>query len=33
MRKGVNGLKPRKCNFVEYHCLMIRTDLLTPFLI
>ena len=24
----VNTLKPRKCNFVEYHCLMIRTDLL-----
>ena len=24
----LNRLKPRKCNFVEYHCLMIRTDLL-----
>jgi len=26
--KILNRLKPRKCNFVEYHCLMIRTDLL-----
>jgi GT2 family glycosyltransferase len=26
--KILQKLKPRKCNFVEYHCLMIRTDLL-----
>ena len=24
----INKLKPRKCNYVEFHCLMIRTDLL-----
>jgi GT2 family glycosyltransferase len=27
-KKILNSLKPRKCNFVEFHCLMIRTDLL-----
>lgn len=27
-KKILNRLKPRKCNFVEYHCLMIKTDLL-----
>ena len=26
--KILDSLKPRKCNFVEYHCLMIKTDLL-----
>jgi hypothetical protein len=27
-KKIISKLKPRKCSFVEYHCLMIRTDLL-----
>jgi len=27
-KKILDRLKPRKCNFVEFHCLMIRTDLL-----